>query len=255
MRSDQMNTRQQFQRGFPVALQIRDLMSEAAALQGRVSQPSIGMGDAPRMDDAPRHNGIPDDEHEAFRRGIWNLAHTNPADPLPILLKRNHRKRFLQVEPPRQSSLGAAGAASDHFDPAAEQVSPRPDHGAAQLVQPGSDRPIALQAQHPLQSQRAGAIVLRGHPPHGAELHRQRSSRVLENCPRRHRSLRAAGRAFQQHASDRPCLAATALRTAKASRLTQRRQILCTRCFGRETRFRLKQVSWILFHELKRHRL
>src|SRR5487761_1175149 len=249
MRNDQMNTRQQFRGGLLVAFQIRDLASKAVALQGRVSQPSIG------MDDAPQHNGVPDKGHEAFRRGIRNLAHTNPADPLPILLYRNNHKSFLQVEPPRQSFLGAADVAFVYFDPAVEQVSPRPDHGAAQLVQPGPGRLIALQAQHPLQSQRAGAILLRCHPPHGAEPHRQGSSRVLENRPRRHRSLRAAGRAFPQHASDRPCLAATALRTAKAFRPTQLCQILSTRCFGREACFQFKQVSRIIFHELKHYSL
>jgi hypothetical protein len=113
----------------------------------------------------------------------------------------------------------------------------------------GCRKPLLSRGEHP------------SHPsvwtmlPGITEPHRQGSSRVLENGPRRHRSLRAARRAFQQHAADRPCLAATALRTAKALGPTQLCQILSARCFGREARLQFNQVARIIFREPKRYSL
>ena len=60
-------------------------MPIAFALQGQVSQPSVGVDDAPRRYRA-LYKG-----NQAFGRRVRNLAHTNPADPWSILLCSNHK--------------------------------------------------------------------------------------------------------------------------------------------------------------------
>src|SRR5579862_5720385 len=249
MRNHQMNARQEFRGGLLAAFQVRNLVLKAVALEGQVSEPPIGMHGAPRYD------SLPDKGHQVFSRSGRNLTHANPADALPILLRGNDHKRLLQVEASWQALFFAADVAFIHFDPATEQVSPRPNHGPTQLVEPCPGRFITLQTEDPLQSHSARTILLRRHPPHGAKPNRQGSSCVLEDGSRRYRCLRSASRAFQQNAADGPCFSPTATGTEKPFRPTQLRQILSASCPGREARLQLKQLPRIVFHRPKHYRL
>jgi hypothetical protein len=67
--------------------------------------------------------------------------------------------------------------------------------------------------------------------------------RILEDRSRGHRSLAAASAALQQHASNRPRLAAAATWTPETIRPSQPRQVRPARFVGAEVRLQLRQVS------------
>src|ERR1039458_1773414 len=50
-----------------------------------------------------------------------------------------------------------------------------------QFVQPSPDGLVLLQAQHTLETQSAGAVLLGSHPPHGVKPQLQRGARILKN--------------------------------------------------------------------------
>src|SRR5450759_1910541 len=73
-------------------------------------------------------------------------------------------------------------------------------------MQPGPGRLIAAQAEHPLQAQRADAVLLAGNEPHGEKPHPQRLARVLQHSSGRQRYLPIAGSTAQQAARHFPRL-------------------------------------------------
>ena len=77
--------------------------------------------------------------------------------------------------------LQPAAVALVYLDSPREQLPARSHHGATEFMQPCPGGLIFLQTEHSLPSQRAGAVLLSGHPPHRAEPDRQRSPRVLED--------------------------------------------------------------------------
>src|SRR5450759_3915608 len=74
-------------------------------------------------------------------------------------------------------------------------------------MQPGPGRLIAAQAEHPLQTQRADAVLLAGDEPHGEKPHPQRLARVLQHSSSRQRYLPIAGSTAQQASRHFPRLA------------------------------------------------
>src|SRR5215471_15282790 len=104
-----------------------------------------------------------------------------------------------------------------------------PHHGAAQFMQHRPRRLILLQAEHSLQPQRAGAILLGGYPPHGAEPDRQWSPGILEDRPCCHGTLAATASILQQHFAYRPGLVTTTTWTPKTTRPPQPGQVCPTR--------------------------
>jgi hypothetical protein len=85
---------------------------------------------------------------------------------LPSSSSSHDNQRFGLDQAAAQSFFLAAEVALVNFDPSGQQIAPRPHHRTAQLVQPGPGRLILLQAQHTLQSESAGAVLLGRHPPH-----------------------------------------------------------------------------------------
>jgi hypothetical protein len=81
----------------------------------------------------------------------------------------------------RQAFLQPTHIAFFDLDAPCQQVSPRSYRRAAQFMQPRPRRLIVLQAEHSLQPQRAGAVLLRRHPPHGTKPNWPRGPRVLED--------------------------------------------------------------------------
>src|ERR1700684_1911283 len=184
-----------------------------------VAQPSVGVDDATRFDRL-LYKG-----NQALGGSIDNLAHPNPPDSRPILLRSNNNQGLFQVQPTRKSFLQAADITFVHLHSAGKSVACRPHHGASQLMQPRPGRLVALQSEHPLQTQCAGTALLRRHPPHGAEPDWQWGSRALEDRPGCHRSLAATVRAFEQNSPHRPRSASAAPWATETLRPAQPEQI------------------------------
>src|SRR5208283_1653259 len=111
------------------------------------------------------------------------------------------------------------------------------------------------QAQHPLQSQSAGAILLGRHPPHRAEPQPQRRVRVLKDCPGRHRGLIGAFGALPKHAAQRPPAALPTTRATETVRPSQAKKILPTSFLCRETSFEFSEIARIILHRDVYYRL
>ena len=80
-----------------------------------------------------------------------------------------------------------------NLDRTRQQVPARPDHGAAQLVQPGPGSFVAAKPQFPLEAERTDPILLAGDEPHRQKPHPQRLTGTLEDRPGGQRCLFAAG--------------------------------------------------------------
>jgi len=91
-----VDARHQLGCGLLLPLKKRDLVLVAVTLQGRVSQPAIG------VDDTTWCDRFLYEGHEALRGSIHNLTHANPANPRAIFLSGNDYQRFLQIEPSAQ---------------------------------------------------------------------------------------------------------------------------------------------------------
>ena len=83
-------------------------------MQGEIPQPTI------RVDNTARLDRVLHKWHQAFGGSIDYLAHPNPTDPRPILLRSNNNQGLFQVQPTRQSFLQATHIAFIHLDSAAE---------------------------------------------------------------------------------------------------------------------------------------
>ena len=114
---------------------------------------------------------------------------------------------------------------------------------------------LPAQAQHSLQSQSAGAILLGCHPPHRAEPQPQRRMGVLKVCPGRHRRLIGTFGALPKHASQRPPAAMPTTRATETIRPSQTEKILSTGFLGRETSFEFSEIARIVLHRPAYYRL
>src|ERR1017187_5816830 len=237
-----MNPRKQFRGRLLFPFKERNLVDEAFAFQGRISQPAIGMNNA-LCCDGVLHKG-----HRAGSRSVENLAHANPADARPILLCSNHNQRLVQIEPAGQIFLRSAEIAFIYFHSTGEQIASGPYHGATQPVQHGPGGFIPAQAQDVLQPQRAGAVLLRCHPPHGLKPKAKRNACVLKDRSRGHRNLMAAVMASQQHRPHRRMLLAATARTKKPLWPSQLQQILAAVLVAPKTLLELQQIPGIVFH-------
>src|SRR5208283_2133488 len=98
------------------------------------------------------------------------------------------------------------------------------------LVQPSPGRLIAAEPKRPLQSERADAVLLARHEPHGHEPGPQRLARALENRPRGERRARVTAAAAKQFVRHRPRRAAhAAMRADEALRPAHTSDVLPTR--------------------------
>ena len=123
---------------------------------------------------------------------------------------------------------------------ASEAIAARADHRPAQLVQPGPGRLVAAQTEHPLQAQRADAVLLAGDEPHGEKPHPQRLARVLQHRSGRQRYLPIAGSTAQQAARHFPRFAhCRAVGADKAIRPAKPPDILTARRFAAKPRVEL----------------
>ena len=94
------------------------------------------------------------------------------------------------------------------LDRPGEQLTAGQHHRAAQLVQPRPRRLVAAEAEHPLQPERADAVLLVDHVPDRREPAPQRQPATVEDRPGGDRGLVSADRAAAQPAANRPPVAA-----------------------------------------------
>ena len=132
------------------------------------------------------------------------MPHPDPPNTTPILLSRNDDQCFGLCLPAAEPLFQPTEVSLIYLHPPTQQIAPRSDHRASQLVQPRPSCLVLLQAQHPLQPQGTGSILLRGDPQHGLELQPQSGAGTLKNRTRRHRGLASAIAALQQYLSHRP---------------------------------------------------
>ena len=111
------------------------------------------------------------------------------------------------------------------------------------------------QAQHPLQSQGAGSILLAGHPPDRPKPQGKGHPRPLEDRACRCRSLVSAAGTHPAAATGGPIHFAVTSRANEPLGPAQRPQVLTARFFRREPSFQLHLRTRVVFHTLNHYRL
>ena len=123
---------------------------------------------------------------------------------------------------------------------------PRPHHGAPQLVQPSPGGLITAQAKNALQAERTDPVLLVGHVPHRLEPKAQWLSSALEDRPRRHRCLTLTPVASQLTPRRRPGVGSAARRASKTFRPTNTPKKLRTRRLRHEPRVEFSQGARVV---------
>src|SRR5215831_16006242 len=172
-----MDPRHQLRGRLLLPLEKCDLMAIARSFHWLVAQPPVGMNCAAGFD------GVLYEGHQAFRRGVRDATHANPPDPRSVLLRGDYYQCLTFRMASTRALINAGGESLVYLDPARQPVAPGPKHGATQLVQPSPGGLIALQFEDALQTQGAGAILLRRHPVHSAKPIGQWLACVLEDRP------------------------------------------------------------------------
>src|SRR3974390_1764438 len=238
-----MNPWQQVRRRFLPPLQEGDAVPVALPFQGIVSRPAVGMNQTPGF------NGVLHKGHQALSRRIGDAPHTNASDPLPIFLCSNHQQCLALGLPPSHPFLFAAPEGLVDFYRSRQALPPRSHRGSSQFVQPGPGRIVAAQAQCPLDTHGAGAVLLTRDGPHRPKPKRQRFAGVLEDRSCRYRALMPATGALQQSPTHRPTLPPATLRAQKATRPPQLYQLVPTGRLCREAGLKFGQIPRIVLHE------
>src|SRR5215472_17010325 len=244
-----MNARHQLPCRFAVSLQEGDLMPVTFAPQRLIPQPAVG------VDHATRLHRVLDEGHKAFRPGIRNAPHPDPADPLAIFFHCNCKHRFAFYLASLNPFLFAADQSLVYFYPPLQPIPARTHHGVAQFMQHRPGRLVALQAQHALQAHGADPVLLAGHPPHRPEPQGQWQAAVLKDRSRSHRNLAMTPRALPQQIRRRPRLPPSTARALEAIRPAQLKQICPAGLLGRKPGLQFQQISRIVLHGPKHYRL
>ncbi len=171
------------------------------------------------------------------------------------LVSGMRRSRMRPIPTPSASSprFFAAPVRLVHLHDATQPVAPRPHHRASQFVQQRPGRLVAAQSQDTLQAQRADAVLLAGHLPHGPEPHRQWQLAVLEDGPRHHRRFPPAVSAPPQIAAVPQALTLPAPGTGNPLGPPHGNQVGAARRFGAEPPLQFQQRPRIILHHRKRH--
>src|SRR5215471_20792566 len=125
-----MNTGHRLRGRLLLALQERDLMVVARGLHCQVTKPAVRVNGAPRLD------GFLDERHQACRRGVWDVTHTNAPDPRSIFLCCNDNQSLPSHVAAACALIYAGGEGLVYLDSARQSVPAWPHHRASQLVQP-----------------------------------------------------------------------------------------------------------------------
>src|SRR6516164_896432 len=228
--------------GLLLSVKLRDLMDVTFRSQGAVAVPPVRVHHTPRCDRF-RYKG-----QKTLCRGIRDLPHADPSDTRPIFLSRNDNQRLSPQVPTPKTFLLSTQVSLVHLHSPRQQGAPGPNHRPTQFMQPRPGRLVSAQAQHSLQSQGAGSLLLDRHPPHRAEPQRQRRTGVLKDRSGRHRGWVRASGALAKPASQRPRSTLPATWATEAVRPPQPKEILPTGFLGGKTNFKLTEIARVVLH-------
>ena len=166
-------------------------------------------------------SGLDGCENEPFQarcRSVRQAFQANAPDSVPVLLRGDRNDGLAAEAAPERPFVLPSHVGLVHFHDPAQAVATRTDHGAAQLVQPGPRGPLLAQAEHPLQPERTGTILLRRHPPHRLEPSPQGLASAFEDgsgCQRRLVPATAADETIPLGRPSRPAATARANETVR----------------------------------------
>ena len=136
--------------------------------QARIAAPTVS------VDGRSGHRDSLNEGDQTVRRYVSDAVQADAAHATTAFLCRHDDNGLVLGLTPGLSLFRAADVSLIDLDLTGEAIAARADHGTAQLVQPSPRRLVAAQAEHPLQAQRADAVLLAGDEPHGEKPHPQR---------------------------------------------------------------------------------
>src|SRR5271165_1276976 len=186
-RGDEVDARHDLVRRAGAAAEDRDLMLVTGRRQSGITPPAVGVNHRPAL------NSALDEGKQAVCRDIFDLLKADAAKPPAVLLDCYGDDGLALGFSASRTLFRATNIGFINLDRTRQQVPARPDHGAAQLVQPGPGSFVAAKPQSPLEAERTDPILLAGDEPHRQKPHPQRLTGTLEDRPGGQRCLFAAG--------------------------------------------------------------
>jgi hypothetical protein len=178
-RGDEVDARHDFVSRVGAATDNSGLMLIASRRQSRITAPSVGMNDSPKL------HGALDEGKQAVCRDIPDMLKADAAEPPAILLGCYGDDGLALGFSASRARFRAANIGFVNLNSTGQQVPTRPNYRAAQLVQPSPRGLVAAEPQLPLQAERADSVLLAGNEPHRQEPYPQRLAGTLEDRPGR----------------------------------------------------------------------
>src|SRR5687767_8547199 len=236
-----MNSGEQLDGGIlTVSTKNRNFMRVSIFLQAAVTFPSVGMHDTAWF------NGSSDKRLQTSCGSIRDACHADPSNAATILLRCNSNQRLSQDLARMRLGFFATDVGLIDLNTFAQPIAARPNHRPSQFVQPRPGGQVAAQAQHPLQSHRAGSILLASHIPHGSEPQAQGLACVLKDRPSGDRGLMPTSPTDQSPTSGGPSRASRAARTGKSVQPTKLDEVISTSLLHGESILEFQQSSGVV---------
>jgi hypothetical protein len=182
------------------------------------------------MDRAPGFDSFRQEGYQAAGRSIRKNLHADAPDACPVFLCRDGNQGLTFGLPASDAFLQAPQIGFVYLHRSCQPVTARPHHRSPELVQPGPGRLVAAQAQHSLQTQCTGAVLLARQPVHRPQPVHQGFARVLKDGARGHQRLMPTGLALHEHRPNRPEGRAPTARAAEPAGPAQAEQVSRQAC-------------------------
>src|SRR5437660_8856002 len=147
----------------------------AHRVQAAVAGPPVGMHDAARF------NRLLDEAMQITLAGVWNACHADSPCATTVLLRGDHHQGLGLCASSLITAFFASYERFIDFQLSSQTVTPRPNHGSTQLVQPSPCRAITAQTEHTLHGHGTGCAILARHIPTRAKPNGQRQPRPMKN--------------------------------------------------------------------------
>ncbi len=227
---DQMNAWQELG-GSRLAAAAEDdgLVVVASHAEVQVAEVAVGMNQAAALDDCF------DEALHAAGGSVGESLHANSAQAPASFLDRDYDLRLCGCLTAEDARLDPTNPGLVDLDDSLQEVAVGPDHGMAQLMEPGPGGAVAAQAENLLDGHRASALLLRRDQPDGVEPDPERLVRVLKNGPGRDGGLVPALGTLEESSSARlPGSFTSAPGTDEAARPAQPSEVLPAAGLGGE---------------------
>jgi len=220
----------------------------AQSRQSSIAQPVV------RSNNASPFNHFLDKASKAFCRSVRHMFEANPPNSIRRLILDSDDYQSLPFCPSTSlATFASTNVGFVHLNTPRKSVSSWSNHSPSELVQPLPGRLVAAWLNDSSKAKSVGTVFLRCDVPHRAKPQPQRLASTMENCPGRYRGLRAAVPTMPQPALRPPGLVCSTLWAYKATRPTQRSQILQASGFTREPFLKLCQGARIILHVMILH--